>query len=108
MFELLLQYASLVVLGNLKVKSAPTVTCKHHLLRMPLNERSRYSESIGVFPAESKSTASERAKVDFAWCKTYVSIYCLLFWQQFKNNTRWRPREHHRCARQSLQILCCI
>lgn len=59
----------LVVSGNLKAKSAPTVTCKHHLLRMPLNEQNHYSESIGVFPTESKSTTSERAKDDFVWSK---------------------------------------
>lgn len=59
----------LVVSGNLKAKSAPTVTCKHHLLRMPLNEHNHYSESIGVFPAESKSTTPKRAKDDFVWSK---------------------------------------
>lgn len=59
----------LVVSENLKAKSAPTVTCKHHLLRMPLNEQNHYSESIGVFPTESEPTTSERAKDNFVCSK---------------------------------------
>lgn len=59
----------LVVSENLKAKSAPTVTCKHHLLRMPLNEQNHYSESIGVLPTESEPTTSECAKDDFVCSK---------------------------------------